>query len=60
MYKHLDFECEKKIANDIKSTIFDNIFYCDSSIAKEYETSKMKINTSKWSRKSHLKKFAYK
>ena len=50
LYKHLDFECETRTAENIKSALSNLILYCNSSIVRDYKSSKIK-NSSKWSRK---------
>lgn len=49
VYKHLDFECESNVADDIIKTFNQIFLYCNSSYYKAYQQSKKK--SVKWSRR---------
>ena len=49
-YKHLDFECESDIAEDIKRTFSQIIMFCDSAYARHFDESNLATST-KWSRR---------
>lgn len=48
-YRHLDFECESSVADDIIKTFHQIFLYCNSSYYKAYQQSKKK--SVKWSRR---------
>jgi hypothetical protein len=48
-YKHLDFECEPKIAEELIKTFNQFFLFCNSSYWKAYNQSKKK--SVKWSRR---------
>ena len=50
IYKHLDFECEPDIAEDIKSTFSQLIMYSNSQFARTYDELVNKTSF-KWSRR---------
>ena len=54
IYKHLDFECELRIGEEIKRTITILINYCNSHYLSKFNESD--IFTTKWSRKNYKTK----
>ena len=50
-YKHLDFECDSDIADDIKNTFSQIIMFCDSVYSRNYEESSASLTSTKWSRR---------
>jgi len=50
-YKHLDFECDSDIAEDIKNTFSQIIMFCDSVYSRNYDESTAALTSTKWSRR---------
>jgi hypothetical protein len=50
-YKHLDFECDSDIADDIKNTFSQIIMFCDSVYSRNYDECSASLTSTKWSRR---------
>ena len=50
-YKHLDFECDSDIADDIRTTFSQIIMFCDSVYSRNYDESSATLTSTKWSRR---------
>ncbi len=51
VYKHLDFECDLDIVEEIKTSFSHLIMFCNSPHLVEYQKNIRKIVTTKWSRR---------
>jgi hypothetical protein len=57
IYKHLDFECDSDLVEEIKTSFSHLIMFCNSSYLHQYKQQPKKITTTKWSRRLYQSKF---
>ena len=57
VYKHLDFECDSDLVEEIKKSFSHLIMFCNSPYLQQYKQQSKKITTTKWSRRFYQSKF---
>jgi hypothetical protein len=57
IYKHLDFECDSDLVEEIKTSFSHLIIFCNSPYLQQYQQNSKKITTTKWSRRLYQSKF---